>query len=129
MRLQMTTFRLGLFILLALAMFSAAVFLVGRQQTQFSANFRLQSEFETVAGLNEGAQVRVGGMHKGTVRSIILPKHPDGRIVVAMDLARDTQGIVRKDSVAAIQSRRRLKRSRSRRMVWLSPRPSARSVS
>ena len=100
----MTTFRLGLFILLALAMFSAAVFLVGRQQTQFSSNYRLQSEFETVAGLNEGAQVRVGGMHKGTVRSIILPKHPDGRIVVAMDLARDTQGIVRKDSVAAIQS-------------------------
>lgn len=98
------TLRLGLFILVAFAMFSAAVFLVGRQQLRFSSNYRVQSEFETVAGLNEGAEVRVGGMHQGTVRKILLPKRPDGRIVVAMDLSRDTQSIVRKDSIASIQS-------------------------
>lgn len=99
-----STFRLGSFILVAFAIVSASVFLVGRQQMQFGSNYRLKAEFQTVAGLNEGAEVRVGGMHKGTVRSIILPKRPDGRIVVGMDLAKDTQTVVRKDSVAAIQS-------------------------
>ena len=98
------TFRLGLFILIAFAIFTTAVFLVGRQESHFGANYRVFSEFQTVAGLNEGAEVRVGGMHKGTVRSILLPKRPDGRIVVAMDLSKDTQAIVRKDSTASIES-------------------------
>ena len=99
-----TKFRLGLFVLLAFAITSVAVFLVGRRQLQFSSIYRVKSEFQTVAGLNEGAQVRVGGMQKGTVRSILLPKRPDGRITVAMDLDNDTQAIVRKDSTASIQS-------------------------
>jgi phospholipid/cholesterol/gamma-HCH transport system substrate-binding protein len=97
-------FRLGMFILITAAIFSAGVFLVGRQENHFRANYRVKSEFQTVAGLNEGAEVRVGGMHKGTVRSILLPKRPDGKVVVTMDLAKDTQAIVRKDSVASIQS-------------------------
>jgi phospholipid/cholesterol/gamma-HCH transport system substrate-binding protein len=98
------TFRLGILILTALAIICAAVFLVGRQEAHFGSNYRGLSEFKTVSGLNEGAEVRVGGMHEGTVRSIILPKRPDGRIVVAMDLSKATQAIVRKDSIASIQS-------------------------
>ena len=97
-------FRLGLFVLTGAAIFSAAAFLVGRQAMHFGTNYRVKSEFQTVAGLNEGAEVRVGGMHKGAVRFIQLPNRPDGRIVVAMDLSNDTQEIVRQDSVAAIQS-------------------------
>jgi phospholipid/cholesterol/gamma-HCH transport system substrate-binding protein len=85
-------------------MVCAAVFLVGRQETHFGSSYRLLSEFQTVSGLNEGAEVRVGGMHKGTVRYIRLPKRPDGKVVVAMDLSKDTSAIVRKDSTASIQS-------------------------
>ena len=85
-------------------MFSVAVFLVGNHQTKFTSNYRLRTQFQTVAGLNEGAPVRVGGMNKGTVRSITLPKRPDGQILVDMDLSKDTLAIVRKDSQAAIQS-------------------------
>src|SRR3954452_24262725 len=96
--------RLGLFILVTFAMFSAGVFLVGRQENHFTSNYRLRSEFQNVSGLAEGAQVRVGGIHKGTVKSIKLPDRPDGRIVVSMDLTKDTQSIVRKDSVASIES-------------------------
>ena len=98
------SFRIGLFILITLAMFCTGIFLVGRQKSHFGSYYRVRTEFKTVSGLNEGAEVRVGGIHKGTVRSIDLPKRPDGRIQVSMDLARDTHAIVKKDSLAAIQS-------------------------
>jgi phospholipid/cholesterol/gamma-HCH transport system substrate-binding protein len=79
------------------------VFLVGREESKFGSNYLVRSDFANVAGLSEGADVRVGGIRKGTVRSIRLPKTPDGK-VVTMDLAKDTQAIVKQDSVASIQS-------------------------
>jgi phospholipid/cholesterol/gamma-HCH transport system substrate-binding protein len=98
------SFRLGLFLLTTLAILTACVFLVGRQESKFGSNYRIRSEFENVAGLNQGADVRVGGIRKGTVRSIQLPKSPDGKVVVTMDLAKETQAIVKQDSVTSIQS-------------------------
>ncbi len=98
------SFRLGLFLLTTLAILSACVFLVGREESIFGSNYRVRIEVDNVAGLNQGADVRVGGIRKGTVRSIHLPKSPDGRVVVTMDLARETQTIVRQDSLASIQS-------------------------
>ena len=64
--------RLGLFMLTTLAIFAAGVFLVGRQESKFGSNYQVRSEFANVAGLSEGADVRVGGIRKGTVRSIRL---------------------------------------------------------
>jgi phospholipid/cholesterol/gamma-HCH transport system substrate-binding protein len=98
------SFRLGLFLLTTLAILAACVFLVGRQETKFGANYLVRSDFDNVAGLSEGADVRVGGIRKGTVRSIRLPKEPDGKVTVTMDLAKNTQTIVKQDSVASIQS-------------------------
>jgi phospholipid/cholesterol/gamma-HCH transport system substrate-binding protein len=98
------SFRLGLFLLTTLAILAVCVFLVGRQESEFGSNYLVRSDFDNVAGLNGGADVRVGGIRKGTVRSIQLPKAPDGKVVVAMDLAKETQAIVRQDSVASIQS-------------------------
>src|SRR5690242_1479609 len=98
------SFRLGLYMLTTLAIFAACVFLVGRQESKFGSNYQARAEFESVAGLGEGADVRVGGIRKGTVRSIRLPKTPDGKVLVTMDLAKETQAIVKLDSVASIQS-------------------------
>jgi len=98
------SFRLGLFILTTLAILAAAVFLVGRQESKFGSNYLVRSEFASVAGLSEGADVRVGGIRKGTVQSIRLPQSPDGKDVLTLSLSKDTQAIVRQDSVAAIQS-------------------------
>lgn len=96
--------RLGLFMLSTLAILAVCVFLVGREESKFGSNYRVQSEFANVSGLSEGADVRVGGIRKGTVRSIRLPKRPDGTITVSMNLSKDTQAIVKRDSVASIQS-------------------------
>ena len=90
--------------LTTLAILAACVFLVGRQESEFGSNYLVRSDFANVAGLSEGADVRVGGIRKGTVRSIRLPKTPDGKVVVTMDLAKETQAIVKQDSVASIQS-------------------------
>jgi len=80
------------------------VFLVGSQQSKFGSHYQVRSDFDNVAGLGEGADVRVGGIRKGAVRSIQLPKRPDGKVTVLMDLDKETQSIVKQDSVAAIQS-------------------------
>jgi phospholipid/cholesterol/gamma-HCH transport system substrate-binding protein len=98
------SFRLGLFMLASLAILAICVFLVGSQQSKFGSHYQVRSDFDNVAGLGEGADVRVGGIRKGAVRSIQLPKRPDGKVTVLMDLDKETQSIVKQDSVAAIQS-------------------------
>jgi phospholipid/cholesterol/gamma-HCH transport system substrate-binding protein len=80
------------------------VFLVGRQELRFGSNYLVRSEFDNVTGLSQGADVRVGGIRTGTVRSIQLPSRPDGKVTVTMDLTSETKSIVRRDSVASIQS-------------------------
>ena len=72
------TFRLGVFIVLTLTVLAVGVFLIGSRQFMFSSTYKLEAEFESVAGLGAGAEVRVGGINKGTVKEITLP---DGRRV------------------------------------------------
>jgi phospholipid/cholesterol/gamma-HCH transport system substrate-binding protein len=98
------TFRLGAFILIGLGALVAGVFLIGTNEAKFQANFRVKAEFQSVSGLVEGADVRVGGVHKGAVRRIDLPRDPDGKVTVTMDLAKETQRIVKADSIVAIRS-------------------------
>jgi phospholipid/cholesterol/gamma-HCH transport system substrate-binding protein len=97
-------FRLGLFIVIALLIFAGAVFLIGDKHLIFHRTYELRSQFQTVAGLNNGAEVRVGGMHEGTVNKILLPNRPDGKVTVIMDLEQATRNVIKKDSVAAIRS-------------------------
>ncbi len=97
-------FRLGLFVVAALAVLFVGVFLIGNRQTLFQKTYRVKAEFQNVAGLADGADVRVGGLHEGTVKYIRLPNQPDGKITVAMDLDKGTRDVVKKDSMAAIKS-------------------------
>jgi len=97
-------FRLGLFIVAALAVLVIAVFLIGSRESLFQSTYQLRAEFQNVAGLSDGADVRVGGLHQGTVKRIQLPKQPDGKVTVTMDLQKATREVLKKDSVAAIKS-------------------------
>jgi phospholipid/cholesterol/gamma-HCH transport system substrate-binding protein len=96
--------RLGAFIIATLAIMAAGIFIIGDRQYLFSSTYRLKTQFSTVVGLDEGAEVRVGGVHSGSVRRIELPKNPTDKITVLMDLQRSTHDIVKQDSVAAIQT-------------------------
>jgi phospholipid/cholesterol/gamma-HCH transport system substrate-binding protein len=96
--------RLGAFIITTLLILAAGIFIIGDRQYLFSSTYRLKTQFASVAGLDAGAEVRVGGVHSGSVRRIELPDKPTGKITVLMDLQRSTHAIIKKDSVAAIQT-------------------------
>ena len=96
--------RLGAFIIATLAILATGVFLIGSKQYLFSPTYRLKAQFATVVGLDAGAEVRIGGVHTGTVREIDLPSKPTDKITVLMDLQRSTHTIVKQDSVASIET-------------------------
>jgi phospholipid/cholesterol/gamma-HCH transport system substrate-binding protein len=98
------TFRLGVFILATLAIFAGGVFWIGSKQFLFSSTYTLNAEFENVAGLTDGSEVRVSGIHEGTVKAKELPERPDGKVRVVMKLKGASRKLIKKDSVAAIKS-------------------------
>lgn len=95
---------LGIFIVAALLILAAGVFLVGDRESLFSSSYRLKAGFQNVAGLNKGADVRIAGLREGTVKAFELPKPPDRKVTVVMTLRSSTMDILRKDSVAAIKT-------------------------
>jgi phospholipid/cholesterol/gamma-HCH transport system substrate-binding protein len=96
--------RLGAFITGALTILAIGVFLIGREQFLFSSTYHLKSSFDNVIGLKEGAAVRVGGIHKGTVEQILLPTNPEGKVIVVLQVENSTHGVVKKDSQSSIQT-------------------------
>jgi phospholipid/cholesterol/gamma-HCH transport system substrate-binding protein len=96
--------RLGAFIVATLAILAAGVFIIGSKQYLFSPTYRLKAQFATVVGLDAGAEVRIAGVHTGTVREIDLPNKPTDKVTVLMDLQRSTHAIVKQDSVASIET-------------------------
>src|ERR1700723_2837097 len=96
--------RLGGFIIAKPGVLVAGIFIIGDRQFLFSNTYRLKTQYSTVVGLDEGAEVRVGGVHSGSVRKIELPKSPTDKITVLMDVERSTHDIIKQDSVAAIQT-------------------------
>src|SRR5882724_1147593 len=97
-------FRLGLFILVTLLIFAGGIFWIGNKRFLFNSTYRLNAEFQNVAGLNDGAEVRVGGIAQGTVKRIELPLRVNEKVRVIMDMKRATREVVKKDSMAAIKS-------------------------
>src|ERR1700722_15254429 len=96
--------RLGAFIIVALAILVSGIFIIGGKQYLFSSTYRLNTKFGSVVGLGSGADVRVGGVHKGSVHSVTLPSKPTDQITVAMDLDSSTHSIIKQDSVATIET-------------------------
>jgi phospholipid/cholesterol/gamma-HCH transport system substrate-binding protein len=97
-------FRLGVFVVATLLILAAGVFIIGDKELLFRSTYSVKTEFQNVVGLDKGADVRVGGIHKGTVKRINLPHQPDGKVTVVMSLDSSTRNIVKKDSLASIKS-------------------------
>lgn len=96
--------RLGLFLLVSLSLLILGVFIIGDQQRLFTHSYRLRAQFPGVSGLLTGAEVRVGGVRKGTVDEIRLPTTPGEQVRVTISLDRSTMGLVKDDSLAAIET-------------------------
>jgi phospholipid/cholesterol/gamma-HCH transport system substrate-binding protein len=96
--------RLGAFIFVTLAVLAAGVFLIGSKEYLFRSTYELKAQFDNVAGLSDGADVQVGGVHSGTVLSIELPHQPGGKVTVVMELDKSTHEIIKQDSLASIET-------------------------
>jgi phospholipid/cholesterol/gamma-HCH transport system substrate-binding protein len=96
--------RLGAFIVGTLAILAAGVFIIGSKEYLFRSTYQLKTQFDNVAGLAEGADVQVGGVHSGMVRSIELPHKPGDKVTVVMELDKTTHEIIKQDSMASIET-------------------------
>src|ERR1700677_3832796 len=96
--------RLGAFIVATLAILVAGIFIIGGKQYLFSSTYQLKAQFDNVEGLDTGGDVRVGGVHSGTVHSIVLPHNPGEKVTVIMDLGKSTHEIIKQDSMASIET-------------------------
>jgi phospholipid/cholesterol/gamma-HCH transport system substrate-binding protein len=94
--------RLGAFIVVTLAVLAAGVFIIGGKEYLFGSTYQLKAQFDNAAGLADGADVQVGGVHSGTVTAILLPTKPGGKVTVVIELAKSTHAIIKQDSVASI---------------------------
>lgn len=96
--------RLGAFIVGMLTILALGIFIISSKQYLFKSTYELKARFDNVAGLDEGADVRVGGVHSGTVKQILLPHKPGEKVMVVMELGKSTHEIIKRDSVASIET-------------------------
>jgi phospholipid/cholesterol/gamma-HCH transport system substrate-binding protein len=94
----------GAFLILGLALFAVGLFLIGDRRMLFSDTFEVYAEFKQIAGLQNGAIVRVSGLNAGEVEAIHLPASPSARFRVQLRVREDLHQLIRLDSVASIQN-------------------------
>ena len=93
----------GIFVVLGVALFVAAFFLLGAENPVFERNYRISCTFADISGLRAGAAVRVAGMQAGQVIAVEFPPNlADQEILVVMQVNRQFQERIRRDSVARI---------------------------
>src|SRR5438874_821403 len=97
-------FRVGLFVLVALAVFLATIYALGARARLFEARYVVYADFTEVGGLTEGATVRLAGVQIGRVAGVHLPSEPGGKVRVDLDITRRYADRIRKDSVARIET-------------------------
>jgi len=94
----------GLFVVGGLLLFGAGMFLIGDRRQAFGQHVEYYSEFVNLAGLTNGAKVRVGGMDAGEVMAIGVPNSPSSGFRVKWRIGLNLRGLVRTDSVVTIET-------------------------
>lgn len=97
--------KVGLFVLAGVALAVVVVLLLGKSRHVFQPRVTLHAMFRDVAGLVQGAPVRVSGVNVGTVAQIMFVRgRPRPQIQVDLQVTRSALALVRSDSVARISS-------------------------
>ncbi len=96
------TTQVGIFVLVGIILFAIAVFMVGKQETFFSKNFDLQTQFKDVKGLTQGNNVWFAGVKIGTVKEVDIIS--DTVVTVVMRIKENHREFIKENSVASIGS-------------------------
>jgi phospholipid/cholesterol/gamma-HCH transport system substrate-binding protein len=94
----------GGFVVGGFLLFAIGLFLIGDRRLLFDPQFQLNTAFGKVTGLQVGSKVRLAGLDAGEVLDIVIPSRPSEKFVVRLRLRQDVRQLVRRDSVAAIQT-------------------------
>jgi phospholipid/cholesterol/gamma-HCH transport system substrate-binding protein len=94
----------GLFVVLGLLLFTAALFMIGSRRMLFEDRSTLYSEFGRLGQLEPGAVVRVAGLDAGEVTEIQIPRTPSAKFRIRMEVRDDLRHLIRTDSVATTQT-------------------------
>jgi len=97
-------FVVGLFLIFGVLLFAVGLFMIGDRRKLFSKDFEVIAEFKELGGLQNGANVKVGGMDAGEVIDIEVPPQPQSKFRVKMRVVEKLHPVVRTDSVATIQT-------------------------
>ncbi len=94
--------KLGAFVLVGIALFLAAVFLIGSENNIFSRTFVVAAEFKNVEGLKHGDNVWLSGVKIGTVGDVEIIS--EGKVIVTLNLRHNQNQFIKKDATASIGS-------------------------
>ena len=94
--------QLGIFVILGLAIFVAAIYFIGNKQNMFGKTTHLTAVFNNVNGLQVGNSVRYSGINVGTVREITMLN--DTMIRVTMVIEDKIIPHIKKNAIANITS-------------------------
>jgi phospholipid/cholesterol/gamma-HCH transport system substrate-binding protein len=92
----------GIFVLISLALLLAVVTLMGSRQNIFAKRYQITGEFDSVAGLQTGAEVHLAGINIGHVQDIEFS--PNNRVLVTMSVSWNQIDRIRGDSIASIRT-------------------------
>ncbi|TYC09182.1 MCE family protein [Bizionia gelidisalsuginis] len=95
-------FNLGLFVIIGIILFIAAVYLIGQRQDMFKKTFTISSFFQNVNGLQNGNNVRYAGINIGTVKGILMIN--DSTIKINMSIDEKIITHIKKNAIATIGS-------------------------
>jgi ABC-type transporter Mla subunit MlaD len=97
-----SNWKLGMFVVVGLILFTLTIYFVGKQQNLFGSTFHLKSKFKTVSGLKVGNNVRFSGINVGTIDEIQLVN--DSSVVVDLIIEEEVQKYIKTDATASIGS-------------------------
>lgn len=97
--------RVGLFILVSLAVFVYGIFTISGNESLFEREYTVETYFDNAAGLLEGGYVRLSGVGVGSVSSIRFSEDPSlGKVRVVMTISERALSRISEDSVATIKT-------------------------
>jgi phospholipid/cholesterol/gamma-HCH transport system substrate-binding protein len=92
--------KLGIFVIAGLLFLILLLYMIGRNQHLFGANYLLKARFENVQGLKAGHNVRYGGIEIGTVKKVVILN--DTSIEVSLLIDDKMKKIIRKNAIVSV---------------------------
>lgn len=94
--------RLGIFVIIGIAVLIIGIYFIGEGQQLFRKTFRITGTFSDVAGLQVGNNVRLSGVNVGVVDLISIVSDTTVRVEIVID--ERVRKFIRKDAVISIGS-------------------------